>query len=555
MAVIRRPLVLAAALAIVSGSAALGLPAVALASPAPAGGRGAPAIELKDGTLDWGVKESFRTYVTGLALGKIETANGARQAADNGPFTFVGGTGRYDLGSHAVTTAFQGGVRFVSALHGFDIRLADVKVSTDAAAKGRTGVITADVTADGKTKDEVRLASLDLSKVRPESGADGAMTFAKIPAKLTAQGAEAFNGMYQEGQELDPATLTVRPATGPGRPEKPAEPGEPGAPGQPGRPEQPGRPDGEPGQPQSRPGQPGSGTGTGTPSGSRPAPGTGGQPATGSGKAPGSDTGSAPAADSGKLHGGNLDWGVKKKFRDYVNGPIAHGKAEPSDGATATAAGFRFPKGHGTYDGTKATLVAEFNGAVRFTGHGGALDLKFSNLRIKAESGKGTLIADVASKPRTEEGRAPARLVTTPDTPIAELKLPSGALTAKGGVVTLKNVPATLTAAGSKAFSGMYPAGEPLDPVGAAVAVEPGAQLPSGATGSDGSHASAGAGAAGGADSAPGASFSSGSTVGGTGALAATGSTAPNGALIGTAVALLATGAAATYVTRRGTTR
>ncbi|PNE40749.1 HtaA domain-containing protein [Streptomyces noursei] len=553
MAVIRRPLVLAAALAIVSGSAALGLPAVALAAPAPAGGRGAPAIELKDGTLDWGVKESFRRYVTGLALGKIETTNGARQAAGNGPFTFAGGTGRYDLGSHAVTTAFQGDVRFVSALHGFDIRLADVKVSTDAAAKGRTGVITADVTADGKTKDEVQLASLDLSKVRPESGADGAMTFAKIPAKLTAQGAEAFNGMYQEGQELDPATLTVRPATGPGRPEKPAEPGEPGAPGQPGRPEQPGRPGGEPGQPQGRPGQPDSGTGT--PPGGRPAPGTGGQPATGSGKAPGSDTGSAPAADSGKLHGGNLDWGVKKKFRDYVNGPIAHGKAEPSGGATATAAGFRFPKGHGTFDGKKATLVAEFNGAVRFTGHGGALDLKFSNLRIKAESGKGTLIADVASKPRTEEGRAPAQVVTTPDTPIADLKLPSGALTANGGVVTLKNVPATLTAAGSKAFSGMYPAGEALDPVGAAVAVEPGAQLPSGATESDGSHASAGAGPAGGADSAPSASFSSGSTVGGTGALAATGSAAPNGALIGTAAALLATGAAAIYVTRRGTTR
>ncbi|MFK0294436.1 HtaA domain-containing protein [Streptomyces sp. NPDC090442] len=532
MSVIRRPLALAAALVTVAGSAVLGLPTAALA--APTGGSGAPSITLKDGTLDWGVKESFRRYVTGLALGTIETADGAQQDADNGPFTFAGGTGHYDLSTHAVATTFQGSVRFASKLHGFDIRLADLKVSTDAANKGASGAITADVTAGGKTRDDVPLASLDLSKVRPESGAGGAMTFAKIPTKLTAQGAEAFNGMYQEGQELDPATLTVRPdSSGPDKPEQP------GKPNQPGEPEKPG----EPGKPSDD---------------QRPSPTPTDKPSAGARPQSGSGSDATPR-NSGKVYDGNLDWGIKKKFRDYVNGPIAHGKAELSGGAATTAAGYRFPKGHGTYDAQKATLAAEFNGAVRFTGHGGALDLKFSNLRIKADNGRGTLIADVASKPRTIDGNAPTKAVDIPNIAIAELKLPSGALAATRGVITLKNIPATLTAAGSKAFSGMYPAGETLDPVNASLAVDSTAQLPSPAAGSSGStdaDASTGPASANGAGGASGAaSFASGDTAGGAASLAATGSALPTAPLLGTAAALVVTGVATTYATRRrGTT-
>ncbi|WP_274918692.1 HtaA domain-containing protein [Streptomyces sp. WZ-12] len=531
MSVIRRPLVLAAALVTVAGSAVLGLPAAALA--APSAGSGAPSIALKDGTLDWGVKESFRRYVTGLALGTITAADGAQQAAGNGPFTFTGGTGHYDLSTHAVATTFQGSVRFTSKLHGFDIRLADVKVSTDAATKGVSGAITADVTAGGKTRDDVPLASLDLSKVRPESGAGGAMTFAKIPTKLTAQGAEAFNGMYQEGQELDPATLIVRPdGGGPGKPEQPGEPEKPGKPNQPGEPSKP--------SDDRRP----SPTPTDKPS-------TGAKPQSESG----SGSGSTAPRNPGTVYDGNLDWGVKKKFRDYVNGPIAHGKAELSGGTTPTASGYRFPKGHGTRDAQKAMLAAEFNGAVRFTGHGGALDLTFSNLRIKASNGKGTLIADVASKPRSADGNAPTKVVDTPNTAIADLKLPSGALTATRGVITLKNIPATLTAAGSKAFSGMYPAGEPLDPVNASLAVDSNAQLPSPATGSAGTtdaDASPGPVSADGTGGAPGAaSFTSGNTAGGTASLAATGSALPTAPLLGTAAALVVTGVATAYATRR----
>ncbi|MEF3115287.1 HtaA domain-containing protein [Streptomyces chrestomyceticus] len=539
MAAIRRPLALAAAIATAATTAALCLPAVATA--APAAGTAAPKIQLKNGTLDWGVKESFRTYVKGMAHGDITAADGARQAPDNGPFTFTDGTGTYDMSTHAVATTFKGSVRFSSKAHGFDIKLADLKVAT----KGTSGAITADVTAAGKTQGDVALASLDLSAVRPGSGTGGAMTFAKIPVKLTAKGAEAFNGMYKEGQELDPATLTVTPEGTPGKPAQPApggkgHGGEDGKGGETGQGGKAGEQAG--GEPR---GQQGAHAGSGPQSGPDSASGSGS--GTGSSDhepaaAPAS-TPAASAAASGKVLDGTLDWGVKQSFREYITGPIAHGKAELAGGAVTSAAGYRFPKGHGTYDAAKASLAAQFNGSVRFTGHEGVLDLKFSNLKVTANGTKGTLIADVSAK-----ARATGKVTNTPGMAVADLKIPAGALTAKNGVVTLKNVPATLTAAGSKAFDTMYKPGQALDPVTAAVTVDPKAHLPAGGDTSGSAAATGGSGSAGGGT----ATFSSGSGAGG-GSLAATGATVPNGALAGVAGALIVAGGAATYAVRRRT--
>ncbi|MGW7445512.1 HtaA domain-containing protein [Kitasatospora sp. NPDC054795] len=60
---------------------------------------------------------------------------------------------------------------------------------------------------------------------------------------------------------------------------------------------------------------------------------------------------------------------------------------------------------------------------------------------------------------------------------IARLDVPASALKPVGGVVTLANVPATLTAEGVPAFSN-YPAGTALDPVSATLAFDKDAELP-----------------------------------------------------------------------------
>ncbi|MEU3183004.1 HtaA domain-containing protein [Streptomyces sp. NPDC006923] len=518
MAATRRPRALAAAIATAAalGATAFTLPALAAGVPAAApAAPGAPKLELKDGTLDWGLKESFRRYVTGIAAGTISATEGATQATGNGPFTFTNGTGTYDPATHNVATDFDGGVRFSSAAHGFDIRIADVKLVTE----GTGGAIQADVSLNGTTQDDIDLAEIDLTGIRPETGA-GTMVFKDIPARLTADGAKAFNGMYAAGTELDKATLAVAYSTG-GTPTPTPTP--------------------TPTEPQPSP-TPTATVPTGAPTG-----GTTPTPTAPVGEAP-------PAAEDVTIVDGDLDWGVKESFRSYVTGPIAKGRVELSGGATRSGAAYRFSGGTGTFDADTGTLSASFAGTVRFLGHEEAgeyvLDLGLSGLRVEVKDGRGTLVADVRAKDRETH-----KVTTFKGLTFATLDLPAGGPVAKDGVVTLSGVPATLTADGTKAFGGMYPAGTALDTLTLAVALDDDAELPggggdSGGTGGDsGTTGSTTGGSTGG--TAGGGTVGGAGSLASTGALASTGSEIPAGTLLSAAGAVAAAGAAVVFAAKR----
>ncbi|MFC9426235.1 HtaA domain-containing protein [Streptomyces sp. NPDC056987] len=532
MAANRRPVALAAAIAtaVALGATVLTLPALATdtRNAAPAAGpavapAAAPNLVLKDGTLDWGLKESFRRYVTGIALGTITPSDGATQAAGNGPFTFVNGTGTYDSTTHDVATEFEGGVRFSSAAHGFDIKIADVKLVTS----GTGGAIEADVTLNGATQNDIELAAIDLTGIRPEN-ANGTMVFKDIPATLTADGAKAFNGMYAEGTELDKATLSVGYETAPSE-TPPTTP----------------TPTPTPTLTQTPPPT----SGTPSPQAPGPTPTT----STTSGQTA-SPAESAPTAVDGAIVDGNLDWGVKDSFRSYVTGPIAAGKVELGDGATQPATtAYRFPKATGGFDAQAGSLDASLGGTVRFLGHRESdgtyvLDLRLSALQVKVEDGKGTLLADVSTKDReTHEVSSYTGLT------LATLDVPATLPAAEDGVVTLKAVPATLTADGTKAFGGMYPEGTALDPLTLAVSLDADAELP-GATGgtTGGTAGGTTGGTTGGGGTTTGGGTVGGTTTGGTGgALASTGAEFPAGTLLGAAGAIAAAGAGAVVVARR----
>ncbi|AXK35551.1 hypothetical protein DVA86_25805 [Streptomyces armeniacus] len=539
-----RPAVHGAALAaatatVLAATAFLALPATAAAVAADDGGgardrtaaQAPAAVELTDGTLDWGVKKSFRDYVTGpIGGGDITVGDGAEENPD-GTFRFTAGTGTYDPGSHGVDVAFEGSVRF--AAHGgqLDLAFADLKVTSD---DGRQGTITADVSTGGTSSDDVEVAALDLAAVEPGQGEGGEMTFADVPATLTAEGAKAFNGFYKEGDDLDPATLAVRPVT--------SGTGGTGAAG--------------------GGGESGNGSaGTGSTGGTGGAGSTGASGGTGAdtGPAPGTGSGSDPAdpadpatAESGEVVDGNLDWGVKESFRTYVTGPIGGGKVELSGGAQDNGDGYRFPGGNGDLDSGAGSLDADFDGAVRFLAHKEsgqgqeyALDLKFSALRVETDGTEGSLVADVAAKDRKTGEVSEYDALT-----VASLTVPDGALTPDEDIVTLDKLPATLTADGAKAFGGFYEKGDALDPVTVSVALDEGAELPGG--GSDGTSGSSDSS---GSDGSSGSSSSAGTVgggdTGGSGSLASTGTGTPVAALLGGAGGLALIGAAAAYATRR----
>ncbi|MFC9594210.1 HtaA domain-containing protein [Streptomyces sp. NPDC056944] len=526
---LRRSVTLAAA---VATAAALGTGAVALALPAAAQAatEAAPPMALSDGTLDWGIKQSFRSYLAQpFAHGKTTVEGGARQAPDHGVFTFVDGTGSYDTGTHATANSFKGGVHFEAHEGVLDIRISDVRLTTKGAA-APTGEITADVVTKEKdgtftTRQDIAFAALDMSGVRPGKGADGAMVFKDIPAKLTKDGASAFAGFYKEGDALDAATLTVKSAP-PTTTPPPTTPPPTTAP-----------PTTAP--PTTNP--PTTHPPTTNPPTTEPpttAPPTTAPPTT----APTA----APATDPAGVADGRLTWGVKQSWRKYV-AETCGGTVTPSAGAKANGTSYDFGFVKADLDADARKAEAAFSGRLAFTCAAHGIDWTIGDVKVTAKGSTGTLTADVT----TAEG-------TKNDVAFAELDLTKADWSVKKGVVTLADVPARLTKDGAAQFAApngtsFYQQGTAVDPVTLTLAADAGTSLaPATGGGTGGSSTTSGGAFGGGA--AGGAGTVGGGTVGGNGALAATGSATPTGLLLAASGLTAAAGAAVVITVRRRAT-
>ncbi|MFF3115670.1 HtaA domain-containing protein [Kitasatospora sp. NPDC057904] len=515
-----------------------GLGLTALGAPALAFGAGGPgSVTYDSGALDWGVKSSFRAYVTGPASqgGAIELTGGATANAD-GSFHFGFGSAAYDLTTHALSSSFTGGVRFTAHHGALDIALSDLRITTS----GTTGTLTADTASKesmGATeitrREDVPLVTFTVGR-DTTSGSPAA-------AKLTEQGAKAFAGFYPAGTEMDPLSLLLKQA--PAKP-SPTATGSPSATASP------------TGQPTASP------SATSTPSGTASPTATGSPSATQSPSATGSPSASATAAPTstgtptstatpaaGRLPvvNGTLDWTVKDSFRKYLASPMAAGKVEFGGGASD----YRFGGATGGYNTADHTLAAGFTGSVRFLAHPGkdgyALDTTLSKLGLTIDRDGAFLTADVNG--RSQDGK-PTSLTGAR---IARLDVPKSALTPVNGVVTLSAVPATLTAEGVPVFAN-YPEGTALDPVSATLAFDGNAQLPTarpaGVTTGSGTDSAAG-GQGSGTGAAGGASLTTSGLGGpGGGVLAATGSGTPVAPLLATAAGLLLVGGGATAFVR-----
>ncbi|MFE0367480.1 HtaA domain-containing protein [Streptomyces tendae] len=162
-----------------------------------------------DGTLGWGVKESFRAYVVGtIAKGRVTVSGGAVQAAGNGAFTFKDATGTYDTDADKLTAVFKGAVNFKGhesgGTYGLDLTLSNLKATLD----GGTGTLSADVNSLGAQTKGVVLADLK-AKSGDLKAAQDVITVDDVAATLTAAGAKAFGDFYQAGTALDTVDLSV----------------------------------------------------------------------------------------------------------------------------------------------------------------------------------------------------------------------------------------------------------------------------------------------------------------------------------------------------------
>ncbi|MEU8435164.1 HtaA domain-containing protein [Streptomyces sp. NPDC029216] len=162
--------------------------------------------QLRSGKLAWGVKESFRTYVT-TSGGTVTPEGGAAKNGDS--FSFSGGAGTLDAKAQKLHASFQGGLRFQDQAHHIDLTFANVRID----AQGAKGTLVLDVKNAAGTQTNVSFATLDLTKADYKTK-NGVLTLDAVRAALTAEGAAAFSADgarsdYHAGDRADDVNLTV----------------------------------------------------------------------------------------------------------------------------------------------------------------------------------------------------------------------------------------------------------------------------------------------------------------------------------------------------------
>lgn len=318
---------------------AVALLAVLPAALLPATAAHAAHRTVQGGRLDWGIKSSFQSYVTGpIAQGSWGLTGGAATVGGS-RFRFHSATGSYDPASGAFRAGFSGGVHFAGHRKSDGSDELDLTISSPTVRiQGGSGTVYADMVSKDRgsgrvtSATQVPLATLGLSGI-DMTGGTTPVALDNIPATLTSQGAKAFAGYYTAGTPLDPVSLSVDTSAPAGKPAASKSPETP-------------------------------------------------------------KSGASTEKPAGRFEDAAVDWGVRRTFREYVTGSIGQGEWTLAGGAQDGGALFRFPQGTGTYDAKKRALDAEFAGSVRFTGAGG-LDLTLSRFAVRLTAGTGTLRADV----------------------------------------------------------------------------------------------------------------------------------------------------------------
>ena len=192
-------------------------PTAAIAAPAPMEDATA-ACQVETASLSWGMKESFRQYITGaIAHGSWETYGAAQyvepELSDTGAvqagsdlFAWNEGTGSIDPALASGVIAFVGGVHFIGHEGGLELNIANPGIEFDGVDAAYLLLEVSEAPA-GTAGTQVRAAKLDLADRVSASGQ--ALSIAGAPVRLTAEGAAAFNGdsgrgTYVAGQEMDP---------------------------------------------------------------------------------------------------------------------------------------------------------------------------------------------------------------------------------------------------------------------------------------------------------------------------------------------------------------
>lgn len=152
-------------------------------------------------TLSWGVKTSFRNYITGgIAKGAIAPGNGAARTANG----FTWGAGSGTLTANSGTVSFPGSVHFTGHKGILDTTIYGLRVKVTGPGKGQLIANVKSQSMEGKDLSASNIVFATLS-----FNGDASKGINNATVTLTKEGAAGFAGFYEAGLVLDPLTLTV----------------------------------------------------------------------------------------------------------------------------------------------------------------------------------------------------------------------------------------------------------------------------------------------------------------------------------------------------------
>lgn len=162
------------------------------------------------GELKWGVKEGFRSYISGtIANGSWEVANGA--SYETPLFGWANPTGEIDAVTGEGSVSFTGSIHFTGHDGVLNLEIANPTVEFSGDGTAKLLMDTKSNNAQGELVVDEQQAYL--GKIEAIGGVDpasGTIAFDEAPAVLTADGAEAFGGYYASGDDLDPISLSLQ---------------------------------------------------------------------------------------------------------------------------------------------------------------------------------------------------------------------------------------------------------------------------------------------------------------------------------------------------------
>ena len=168
---------------------------------------------LSDGTMTWGFKESFRSYISSsIANGEWTVADGATYQTPD--FGWSNGEGTFTTRSGAGSLAFAGSVTFTG--HGgiLNTTVANPVVSFISPTTAHLLLDVSGTTQEGAVIDEkhVQFAALDLA-AGTTMLTGHRVSIREVTATLLPAGATAF-GTYEAGEPFDPATISFTAGAG-----------------------------------------------------------------------------------------------------------------------------------------------------------------------------------------------------------------------------------------------------------------------------------------------------------------------------------------------------